>query len=80
MPPQDPQGDSKDVVALPLADVAAYATAALGHLSSNKDQVVTTVTTPESNDDGDKKLPSVDSPPLLKDPLDLQGTLNMAPN
>ena len=80
VPPHDPQDESKDAMALALADVATYATATLGLLSGNKDQVVTTVTSPESEDAGDKKMPAVYTQPTLKDPPDQQGTLNMAPN
>ena len=80
VPPQDPQDDPKDAIAWTLTDVATYAAAMLGLLSGNKDQEVTTVTMPESKDNGDKKMPAVYTPPKLKDPPDQQGTLNMAPN
>ena len=88
VPPQDPQDDSKDAMTSALADVATYAAATLGLLRDNKDQVFTTVTTPESKDDGDKKMPTVDTPPKPavdtplkpKDPPDQRGMLNMASN
>ena len=71
-----------------LVDATTYAAATLGLLSGNKDQVVTTVTTPKSKDDRDNKLPAVDTLPKLavdmplklKDPPDQQGMINMAPN
>ena len=53
----DPQDDPQDAKDLALAEVATYAATSLGLLSGNKDKVVTTVTTPKSNDDGDKKMP-----------------------
>ena len=76
---QDPQDDPQDTKVLALADVATYAASTLGLLSGNK-VVTTTVTTPKSNDDGDKKMPTVGTPVKLKDPPDQQGMINMAPN
>ena len=88
VPPQNPQDNPKDAMALAITDVTAYATVTLGLLSSNKGQVVTTVNTLDSNDNGDKKMPALDTPPTStvdtpsksKDPLDQLGTVNMAPN
>ena len=83
--PQDPQDDPKDAVASALADVTAYATALL---SGKKGQAVTTMDSSDSGDDGDKKMPMMDTPPKqkanpslkLKDPQDQQGAVDMAPN
>ena len=52
--PRDSQDDPQDGRALAFAEAATYAATTLGLLSGNKDKVVTTVTMPKSNDDGDK--------------------------
>ena len=83
--PQGPQDDSKDAVASALADVTAYATALL---SGKKGQAVTTVDSSDSDDGGDKKLPTMNTPPKqmantspkLKDPPDQQGVVDIPPN
>ena len=69
VPPQPPsQDDPQGTKTATLGDVTTPAAATLGKLSGNKDNVVTTVTTPEDEDDGNKKMPAVNTPKKLKDP------------